>query len=163
VTQDSNSYAAVPASYLAVSSAYAAPQPSSYPYYPTGTNYEYTNRYYFVELPVSVQWRINHSRSMPLFWEGGISASYLMSSDALYYDTNTGVYYKDNGMTNRAQVGISTALMAGLPFRGSRLQFGPQLQYSLARMLNSSASGDGHLFYGGIKVVVLPGKGVNKL
>jgi outer membrane protein with beta-barrel domain len=163
VTQDSANAAYLPYSYLATTSAYAAPLPTSYPYYQTGTGNEFTNRYYFLEVPVSVQWRINHSQTLPLFWEGGISVSYLMSSDALYYDTNTGVYYKDAGVTNRTQIGVSTALLAGMPFRGSRIQVGPQLQYSLARMLNTNAPGDGHLFYGGVKIVVLPGKSVNRL
>jgi len=128
------------------------------PYFPTGNDVEYTNRYYFMELPVAIQLQLNRSRMMPVFWESGVAFSYLMSSDALYYNTVAKVYYKDGGVANRGHVNLHTALMIGLPFCGSRLQFGPQLEYGVTRLLNENAAGDGHLFYGGLKFVVVPGK-----
>ncbi|MHA4807707.1 outer membrane beta-barrel protein [Flavitalea flava] len=149
-----------------VSSGYApaaAPQATVYPYYALGDELVYTNRYYFLELPASLQYRLNHSKTMPLFWEGGIALSYLMSSNALYYNQKSDVYNKDGQVSNRAQVNVSTALLLGLPVGSSRLQVGPQIQYGLTSLLEESyaTSGGGrHLFYGGIKLVLLPaGKG----
>jgi hypothetical protein len=155
VTQDSLANAASQSYFYA--SAPLAAQPAA-PYYPVGNTKEYVNRYYFLELPVSIQWQLNHSRIMPLFWEGGAAISYLMSANSLYYDTHSGVYYKNGGGNNRVQVNVSTALLVGLPVLGSRLQVGPQIQYGLSPLLNDNTVGDGHLFYGGIKLVVLPGK-----
>jgi hypothetical protein len=130
----------------------------TYPYYSTGNEQVFTNRYYFLEIPASVQWQINHSKVMPIFWEGGASLSYLMSSDALYYNPNSGVYFKDGGVLNRTQVNLSTALMVGLPLGGLRLQVGPQIQYGLTGLLKTQTSDGQHLMYGGIRLILEPGK-----
>jgi hypothetical protein len=146
-----------PATGALIASSAAAPI-QTYPYYTTGEGQSFTNRYYFLEIPASIQWQLNHSRVMPLFWEGGVSLSYLMSSDALYYDPNSGVYFKNGNVTNRAQVSLSTSLMMGFQLGGgARLQVGPQVQYGLSSLLQTEA-GTQHLYYGGIRIVVIPGK-----
>lgn len=122
-----------------------------YPYYPAGNGNTFVNRYYFLELPVSLQWQLNCSRKTPLSWEAGLSVSRLMSSNALYYDGSSGVYYKDKGASSQTQLNATTALLVGLKCLGSRLQLGPQLQYGLTSLLNEKTTGSQHLFYGGIK------------
>lgn len=130
----------------------------AYPYYSPGNNESFTNRYYFLELPASISWQVGHSKTMPLFWEGGLSLSYLVSSNSLYYDPKSGVFYKDGSVINRTQGSVFTGLMAGLPLRGLRIQAGPQVQYGFTNLLNSQGAGGQHLLYGGIKLVFLPGK-----
>jgi hypothetical protein len=147
----------VPAAATLLTSSAVAPI-QSYPYFSTGNEQAYTNRYYFLELPVAIEWKINHSHLLPLFWDGGFSVSYLMGSSAVYYNTHSGVYFKDGGVANRTQFNLSTALMVGLPFHGIRIQAGPQVQYGLTPLLNTQLSGEQHIFYGGIRLVVLPGK-----
>ena len=155
VGEQVNNYTPSSATLLA-SSAVAPIQ--SYPYYNAGNEQAYTNRYYFLELPVAAEWRINRSHLLPLFWNGGFSVSYLMGSSAVYYNTKSGVYFKDGGVANHTQVNISTALMVGLPVRGLRVQLGPQVQYGLTPLLNTELSGPQHIFYGGLRLVVYPGK-----
>ncbi|HVU54596.1 MAG TPA: hypothetical protein VHD83_06045 [Puia sp.] len=129
-----------------------------YPYYSVGDADVFVNRYYFLELPVSLLWQVNHSRRLPLFWENGLSLSYLVSTNSLYYNTKSGVFYKDQGsMTNKTQLNLSTALLVGLPIKNMRLQVGPQVQYGLTSLQHESSIGQ-HMFYGGIRVVLLPGK-----
>jgi hypothetical protein len=149
-----NTYAPVFASLIA-SPAVAPVQ--SYPYYSTGDQQVFTNRYYYLEIPAAVEWQINHSRTLPLFWRGGAALSRLMGSNALYYDNHSGVYFKDATVINHTQVSFSTALMAGMAIRGTRIQAGPEVQYGVTGVLHSQA-GDGHLLYGGIRMVILPGK-----
>lgn len=156
VSNTSANYFYSPSAYL-LSGAAASGPGQSFPYYTTGDKQTFINRYYFLEIPVSLQWQITHSRVMPLFWEAGFSLSYLMSSNALYYNTHAGVFYKDGDVTNKTQFNISTALMAGIPFKGVNLQVGPQIQYGLTSLLNTGSGGQ-HFFYGGVKVVVFPGK-----
>lgn len=135
---------------------------SRYPFYapPVDNLTVFTNRYYFLELPVSIQWRLNHSRVLPLFWEMGVSASYLVSSNALYYDTHAAAYYKDGGVANKFQLSAATALLIGLPLWGGKLQAGPQLQYGFTNLLNTQITGAQHLLSGGLKVTFIPeGKG----
>ena len=109
------------------------------------------------QIPGSVQWQLTHNRQLPVFWEGGFSLSYLMGSNALYYNDKAGVYYKDGSVTNKFQFNLSTALLVGIPFKGVNLQVGPQIQYGLTSLLNTQNSGQ-HLFYGGLKIAVIPGK-----
>ena len=156
VNNASNYYYSPAASLLSYAS---APSPvQSYPYYAAGDKQSFINRYYFLEIPGSIQWQITHTRTLPLFWELGGSLSYLMGSNAIYYNTKAGVYYKDGQVSNRTQFNLSTALMVSLPLKGFQMQVGPQLQYGVTSLLNSESSGGQHLFYGGVKLVIFPGK-----
>jgi hypothetical protein len=150
-------YTPVPMATSLISST-AAVVPVNTSYYPAGDQQDFINRYYFLELPVAVQWKINHSQVMPLFWEGGVSMSYLMGANAVYYNTHSGVYFKDDGAINKTQLNLSTALMVGLPVRGIRIQAGPQLQYGLTSLMDTKISDNHRFMYTGIRVVVLPGK-----
>ncbi len=72
----------------------------SSPSYSPGDTHNFLNRYYFLELPVSLQWQINRGRQIPLFLEGGVSAARLMGANAIYYDQAGGMYYKDGTPSN---------------------------------------------------------------
>jgi hypothetical protein len=138
-------YAPIPS--VASSRAGAQTSYSSYYYY-------YDNRYYFLEVPATVQYRLNHSRTLPLFWRGGAVFSWLMSSNGLYYDNSTGSYEKGNGLVRRAQAGVNSGLMVGLPIRGVQIQAGPEVQYALTSMLTAGPGG-GHMVYGGMRVALM--------
>jgi hypothetical protein len=137
----------------------AAAPIQTYPYYATGNDNVFTNRYYALEIPGSVQWQITHSRVMPLFWEAGFSLSYMVSSDALYYNPHSGVYFKDASVIDRTQFNLMTSLMVGLPLGGVRMQVGPQVEYGVTPLLKTSVSTGQHLFYGGIRFVIIPARG----
>ncbi len=114
----------------------------------------YYNNYYFLEVPATLQWRLNRNSSLPLFWRGGIVFSYLMSSNGFYYDYASGNDEKDNGVVRRTQAGVQSGLMIGLPVRGFQIQAGPEVQYALTSML-TVGSGGGHLVYGGLRVALM--------
>jgi hypothetical protein len=114
----------------------------------------YYNQYYFLEVPVTAEWRVNRSRTLPLFWRGGAVFSYLMSSNGLYYDNSSGTYEKDNGVVRRIQGSVNSGLMVGLPVRGVQIQAGPEVQYALTSLL-TTPSGGGHMVYGGLRVALM--------
>jgi hypothetical protein len=126
----------------------------SYPYYSVGDVQVYTNRYYYLELPVAMQWQINRGRVLPLFLRGGVTLSRLMSSNGLYYNDQSAVYFKDNSVIHPMQVSFTSGLIATLPLRGIRIQTGPEVQYGATTLLKGGA-GNGHLLYGGLRVVVM--------
>jgi hypothetical protein len=128
------------------------------PSYSPGDTHNFLNRYYFLELPISLQWQINRGRQIPLFLEGGVSAARLMGANAIYYDQAYGMYYKDGTPSNSFRLFTSAALMAGLHWRGASIQLGPQFQYGLSSLLNGSAGAGQHMLYGGIKITVIPGR-----
>jgi len=140
------------ASALIGSSAIAPVQ--SYPYYSVGNVQVFTNRYYYLELPVAMQWQINRGRILPLFLRGGVVLSRLMSSNGLYYNDHSAVYFKDNSVIQPMQVSFTSGLIATLPLRGIRIQTGPELQYGATTLLKGGA-GNGHLVYGGLRVTVM--------
>jgi hypothetical protein len=152
IGQQVNYFVPSTASLIAVPAALSAIQP--YPSYSMGDDQVFINRYYYLEVPASVEWRINRSRVLPLFWRGGIVLSELMGSNALYYNNQSGVYLKDNGVISHTQLSLSSGLMAGLPFRKVRIQAGPEFQYGVTNLLKTAA-GNGHLFYGGIRLAVM--------
>jgi hypothetical protein len=126
----------------------------SYPYYSVGNVQIFTNRYYYLELPVTMQWQINRGRVLPLFLQGGMALSRLMSSNGLYYNGHSAVYFKDNSVIQPMQVSFTTGLIATLPLRGIRIQTGPELQYGATTLLKGGA-GNGHVVYGGLRVTVM--------
>jgi hypothetical protein len=89
-----------------------------------------------------------------VFWRGGVVLSYLMSSNGLYYDNSSGTYEKDNGLVRRIQGSVNSGLMVGLPVRGVQIQAGPEVQYALTSLL-TTASGGGHMMYGGVRVALM--------
>ena len=146
-----NTYAPASATLFAASSlTYTPAAPNMY----SSSQQTYVNNYYFLEVPVTAQWRINRSRTLPMFWRGGVIFSYLMSSNGLYFDSPSGEYKSDNGVVRRAQASVGSGLEVGLPIRGVQVQVGPEFQYALTGMLNTG-SGGGHMMYGGMRVALM--------
>ena len=154
VGQQLNTYVPASATLLAPVAFAAAPQTV----YTVGSQQTYTNRYYMLQLPVAMQYRINWNRMLPMFLEGGASVSRLMGSNALFYNPSSGLYLKSDNILNKTQIDLSSSLLVGLPFHGVRIQAGPQVQYGLTPLLNSQGLGDQHFLYTGIRLVVLPGR-----
>ena len=121
-------------------------------YYENGRNHNYTNQYHFIELPVSLNYKLNRSPRMPFIWEGGLSVAYLLGSNALNYDPLTNTYYAYNKLFNNTQLNVATAVMIGFPIYHYTLQAGPQFEYGLTKLLKSSAGTPGHVLYYGLKI-----------
>jgi hypothetical protein len=126
--------------------------------YSAGDTRTYTNRYYFVELPVGLQWKVNKSHLLPVFVEGGVSLTRLMGSNALFYDAKTGLYSRDGDVVNKTQFNVSSALLVGLPIHGIGLELGPQIQYGLTPLVNTQGVGDQHFLYMGFRLIIIPGR-----
>ena len=118
---------------------------------PMPTTHRYTNRFHFVELPVSGHLQLNKGNRLPISWNAGLSLSYLVSTNALHFDSRTGLYYKDNDLLNRLQAGMSTGFAVTL-LNASRvsIQLGPHLQYHFTDLMKPKVSDDKHLFYFGL-------------
>ncbi|HVS95986.1 MAG TPA: hypothetical protein VHE54_05850 [Puia sp.] len=154
VGQQLDTYVPASASLLAPVAFAAAPQTL----YTVGNRQTYTNRYYLLELPVAMQYRINRSRMLPIFVEGGALLSRVMGANALFYNPATGLYVKSEDELNKTQVDLSSSLLVGLPVHGIRILAGPQVQYGLTPLINSRGLGDQHFLFMGVRLVVLPGR-----
>jgi Outer membrane protein beta-barrel domain len=127
-------------------------------YYRNGSNYSYTNSYHFIELPLTADFQLNKSLKLPVYWEAGLSVSYLLNSNALHFDPNGNLYYQNAELFNKIQLNGATAIMIGFPINKSEMQIGPQLQYGLTGLQKSGSGNPQHLFYTGLKISFIPRK-----
>ena len=118
---------------------------------PVTATHSYTNRFHFIELPVSFHAVLNKSKRLPLVWNTGLTLGYLVSTNVLHFDGQTGVYYKDNGLLNKLQANLSTGFSLSL-FNRSRtpVDIGPQLQYGFTNLMKREVSASKHLVYFGV-------------
>ena len=127
-------------------------------YYENDQTQTFTNQYHMIEIPLSVNFQLNKSKRMPFIWELGLTPGYIVSSNALYYDPNTNVYFSNYLQPNKMQLNGVTALMFGFPMHKNEWQVGPQLQYGFTGFVNTKDGNPGHLFYAGLKISFIPGK-----
>ena len=127
-----------------------------YTYYaPTNTGkYNYTNHFHFIEIPLGMEKQLSNKSRFSL--NAGISIAWLVYTNALQYDPHTGIYYKDNSFFKKTQItvfgGIQYRLLQKISYS---LKLGPQVQYGLTGLLNTKSPYTGHLFYGGLNLVLI--------
>jgi hypothetical protein len=126
--------------------------------YRSGAAATHTNHYHFLEIPLTLGLPLYTNKKLTLTWEAGGSFSYLLYSDALQFDSYTGLYYKNETAFNRIQVNAATAVLAGFPRNRIDWQIGPQIEYGLTGLLNKNLAHSEHLLYLGLKFSVLFGK-----
>lgn len=125
-------------------------------YYDANNNQEYTNKYHFVELPVTLHTQLNKGKRLPIIWDIGFSASRLLNTTALHYDGLGGVYYKDNSLFDRMQWVASTGFNVGL-FSQSKhpVSVGPMMRYNISSLLKKEYSTGQHLWSLGLRASIL--------
>jgi hypothetical protein len=127
-------------------------------FYQNGDDIEYTNKYHFIELPVTVNFQLNKSVHTPLIWQAGMSLSYMVNSNALYFDPLSNVYFENSQQFNKTQLNATTALLIGFAVHHCGLQMGPLLQYGLTGLSKNSSGNPEHFIYYGIGFSLIPGK-----
>jgi hypothetical protein len=120
---------------------------------------KYTNRFHFIELPVSVNTQLNKDNRLPVFWNAGLSLSYLVSTNALHFDSRTGFYYKNNGLFSKLQANLSTGFSISL-WNASKtpVNIGPHLRYGLTNLMKQKVDDSKHLFYFGLNTKIFLNK-----
>ncbi|MCC6287576.1 MAG: hypothetical protein IT249_06800 [Chitinophagaceae bacterium] len=122
-------------------------------YYYGNNSVDYKNKYHLLEMPLGIQWQLNKGTKLfPLQLNSGLSAGWLLHSNALHYDKPTGTYYRDESLFNKFQLGLYAGLSAKL-FQHSRmpLYIGPYMQYGLSNLVRSSSGTQQNLMSVGIK------------
>ena len=116
----------------------------------------YHNYYHFIELPVTIYIQLN--KKIPLFWNAGVSISELLSSNALQFNGATGLYYHDNSVFNKTQVGLSTGIEIQLAKQKRQIFIGPSLHYNITKFSNTGIYLGEHFNFIGLHLRVIPGK-----
>jgi len=112
----------------------------------------YRNQFHFLEIPITINFRINKSNRVPLFWNAGINISELISSNALQFQSNPGIYYKGNSLLNKTQFGFHTGFSVMLLAKEKiPLTIGPDFYYSPANIAYKGLYNNMHFSYIGIQ------------
>jgi hypothetical protein len=116
----------------------------------------YRNHFNYLELPVSLKFHLTNNSSLPVYWLAGINISQLISSNALQFKSNTGVYYNDNSLFNKTQWGFSTGFFATLfSQKKVHVNIGPYFYYNAFRMANEGLYDKKHFNFIGISAEIL--------
>lgn len=119
---------------------------------------DYTNRYHFVELPVTLSYRFNRSRRIPLVLDGGLSLSRLVYTNALHFDGISRVYYENDDFFNKLQAGLHAGLKIGIMQNSKNpIWVGPNLRYFASGLIKRdiAPAGSQHLWSFGINAKML--------
>jgi len=119
----------------------------------------YHNQFHFLQVPVNFKLRLNPKRSLPLYWNAGIAISQLISSNALQFRSDRGLYYGDNSVFNKTQIGISTGFSATL-FSEKTLpvDIGPYFYYGATKIADKRLYNKTHFSSIGISAEILLNK-----
>ncbi|HZK62750.1 MAG TPA: hypothetical protein VFC34_01325 [Puia sp.] len=120
-------------------------------YYPVSASgkYNYTNQYHFIEIPLGMEKQLGRKSRFSV--NAGISFAWLVSTNALQFDPQTHIYFKENGFFKKTQ----WSLLGGFQYRllqkrSYSLKIGPQIEYGLSGLLNRKSPYTEHQFFGGI-------------
>jgi hypothetical protein len=102
---------------------------------------DYNNRYHFIEVPVTLHTKLNHSQKLPVYWNAGVAVSQLIASHSLHFDESRGIYYKNNNLLNQTQLALTTGFSFSI-FNKKRypLLIGPSAKYNLSNILKKDMS-----------------------
>ena len=119
----------------------------------------YRNNFNYLEIPVSIEIHLDKSERLPVYWDAGINISQLISSNALQFTSNPGLYYHDNSLFNKTQIGLQTGFSATL-FSNTKnpLSIGPYFIYNASKLANQGLYGGKHFSFIGIRTEILFGK-----
>lgn len=117
---------------------------------------KYTNKYHFIELPITLHAQLNEGKRLPFGVDVGFSASRLLKTTALHYDGIGNVYYKDDALFNKTQWTASAGFFVKLFNQSNHpLSVGPMMRYNMTPMLVKDFSTGQHLWSVGLRARVL--------
>lgn len=93
------------------------------------------NFFHYIELPVGFRFQIGNAVKTSLYWTIGFSVSQLINSNALQFNRATGLYFHDNTLFNKTQLGFITSFDVALISKQKRsLLIGPYLNYGISKI-----------------------------
>ena len=121
-------------------------------YYNNGQQKEFTDRFHFIELPVYYSLRLTKNTSHFLALDEGVSVAYLVSADALVYDSTAGgIYYYNKNLFARTHINFIPGL--SYHFTGSKnieWTLGTQASFDVIKIFKSNLDRRKYFIYPGI-------------
>jgi len=128
-------------------------------YYRNGSQQNFNNHFYFIELPVSIKLQLNKQKKVPVYLNTGINLARLINSNALQFDVTSGTYYRDNALLNKTQLNVALGVLFSLNAKSKNpLLIGPDMQYSFSKMANAGLYKSRHYSFIGLTLQKSIGK-----
>lgn len=125
-------------------------------YYQGPQRRNYTNRYHFLQVPLSYQLQLNKGLKTPILWSIGTSLGYLVNTNALVYDTAAGgIYYKDKNAFSKMHLNITTGFAFRFGNKQVQWSIGPEVAMDTRRLMKDATLPKQYFLYGGINGRVL--------
>jgi hypothetical protein len=138
----------------------ASSRPAYYAATPQNT---YTEHFHFIELPLSYDWRMTKNSSRYFSLTGGMSGSYLVSTNALVYDTaQHGIYYQDNSLFTRMHFNLMAGTAYHVSTTKTEFAIGPKFSFDLTKLINSDVDKRKYFLYVGLDTRLFFERGKNK-
>lgn len=120
-------------------------------YYASTAQESFTDRFHFIELPVMYDWRITGNTNHFLSINAGASINYLISTNALVYDTTAGgIYYHHNSLFTRTSMNFISGLSYHFGGKNFKLAIGPRFSFNLNDIIKSDLDQRRYFLYSGL-------------
>lgn len=123
-------------------------------FYRAGSLKNYPNRYYYLQVPLLLHWQVNRGEKLsPLVWENGLAVSFLVGSNAVVYDRDSRIFFKDKKVYNTVNLVYQSAFMTRL-FKEKKhpLSIGIAYQYHISWLQKINPPDFNYLSSFGIKL-----------
>jgi len=116
----------------------------------------FTDRFHFIELPIIYDWRITNNARHFISLNAGTSIGYLVSTNAVVYDTiSGGIYYHNKDLFNKMHI----HLLGGLYYHFSGTKnlewsIGPQCSFDVNNIFKTDLDTRKYFLYTGIGAVL---------
>jgi len=125
-------------------------------YYASTAQESFTDRFHFIELPVMYDWRITGNTNHFLSINAGASINYLISTNALVYDTTAGgIYYHHNSSFTRTSMNFISGLSYHFGGKNFKLAIGPRFSFNLNDIIKSDLDQRRYFLYSGLDANVI--------
>lgn len=116
----------------------------------------YTNRYHFIELPVTLHIRLNKNLNKPFNLNLGVVAGQMFASNALVYDRSFGgIYYKNKSQFNKTQFSLTSGFEWTIPIRKMQWNVGPTVDVHINRFMLNPNETDTYLLMFGLRTRII--------
>lgn len=103
-------------------------------YYRGGSTDKYPNKFHFITLPLSIQFK--PAAQLPLYAEAGITTSFLVHSNALQYSYGSNAFFRNDNIYNR----VNISMQAGIGVQLSSLKLGYRFNHSLSSLSKDASA-----------------------
>jgi hypothetical protein len=123
-------------------------------FYSAGNINTHHNKYYYIQVPLSIHWQINRGDKLPpTVWANGLAPSLLLGSDAVTYDPSRRIFYKDKRIYNSFDLAYQTSLSVRLlKDKKHPLDLGIYYNYHFSKLQKIDPPNYNHLSSYGIKL-----------